>query len=58
MDNPAISRLEAAIDRIERVVDERRTAAAVMERRHALLRQRMGEAVAALDEIIAGEGND
>ncbi len=56
MDNPAIVRLDAAITRVERVIDGRRAAAAELERRHAKLKATMAEAVAALDEIIANKG--
>ncbi|MEH3037774.1 MAG: hypothetical protein PGN23_14990 [Sphingomonas adhaesiva] len=58
MDNPAIHRLDAAITRVERVVEQRRAAAAKLERRHAQLRDTMTQAVAALDRIIANDPAD
>jgi hypothetical protein len=58
MDNPAIDRLDAAITRVERVLEQRLAAAATLARRHEALREKMGEAVAALDEIIARGGQD
>jgi hypothetical protein len=58
MDNPAIARLEAAIGRIERAVETRRTASAAVEQRHATLKARMTEAVTALDQILKQGGAD
>ncbi|MEH3048023.1 hypothetical protein [Sphingomonas adhaesiva] len=58
MDNPAIARLDAAITRVERVVEQRRAAAAQLEQRHARLRDTMTQAVAALDRIIANDPGD
>lgn len=55
MNNPAIARLDAAITRVERVVEQRRAAAAQLERRHARLRDTMTQAVAALDRIITND---
>ena len=58
MDNPAIARLEAAIARVERAVEQRNRAAVAMNRRHATLKDRMAEAVAALDQVIARAGGE
>jgi hypothetical protein len=58
MDNPALARIEAAIDRLERALDTHRAAAATLADRHARLKAHMAEAVAALDQVIARGGND
>ncbi|WP_315761249.1 hypothetical protein [Sphingomonas sp. Y38-1Y] len=56
--HPAIDRIEAAIARIERASASRAYAGDSLARRHAALRARMEEAVAALDALIAREGQD
>lgn len=53
MDNPAIARLEQAIDRVERALDQRSAAEKALAGRHAALKATMTQALSALDEIIA-----
>ncbi|MDQ2893302.1 MAG: hypothetical protein M3R64_09490 [Pseudomonadota bacterium] len=53
--NPATDRIDDAIARIEAAIDTRATAAERLSHRHAALKARMAEAVAALDEVIARE---
>ena len=54
---PALDRIDRAIARIEAAVAERDRAAETAARRHALLRDRIEQAVATLDDVIArGEG--
>jgi hypothetical protein len=48
-------RIDAALARIETAVLRRDAAANALAERHALLRERMAQAVAALDAVIAGE---
>ena len=47
-----IDRISAAITRIEAASADRATAADALARRHAALRTRMADAIAALDELI------
>lgn len=58
MDNPALARIEAAIDRLDRALESHRAAAASLADRHARLKSHMVEAVAALDQVIARGGTD
>ena len=58
MENPALDRLESAIARLERAVTGHRSRNADLARRHATLKTRMTEAVAALDRVIAHEGGE
>lgn len=58
MDNPALARIDAAIDRLDRALDQHRAAAASLGDRHARLKAHMAEAVAALDQVIARGGTD
>lgn len=58
MDNPALARLETAIDRLDRALDSHRAAAAALSQRHARLKAHMTDAVAALDQVIARGGTD
>jgi prefoldin subunit 5 len=53
MDHPALSRIDRAIDRIEAATATRREALQHITDRHARLKQRMREAVAALDAVLA-----
>jgi hypothetical protein len=53
-DSPA-DRIEQALARIEAAATARAYAGARLARRHALLRQRMEEAVTAIDQLIAAE---
>lgn len=60
-DTPIIAareRIDRAIARIEAAVRARADAGAQLARRHAALRHHMVEAVAALDEVIAGGGGE
>lgn len=50
---PALDRIDRAIARIEAAVAERDRAAETSARRHALLRARIEQAVATLDDVIA-----
>ena len=50
---PALDRIDRAIARIEAAVAERDRAAKTAARRHALLRARIEQAVATLDDVIA-----
>ncbi len=54
---PAGGRIETALARIEAALAARTAAAEALARRHATLRARMGEAVAAIDALIAREGD-
>ena len=51
-------RIEQALARIEAAASARAYSGARLARRHALLRQRMEEAVAAIDALIASEAAD
>ena len=53
---PALDRIDRAIARIEAVLAERARATEEALQRHATLRARMEEAVAALDDVIARGG--
>ena len=54
----AADRIERAIARIETAAKARARAMESLDARHAALRSRMAEAVAALDDVIArGEGD-
>jgi hypothetical protein len=48
----ATDRIDAAIARIEAATRARAESVAVLARRHAALRERMEEAVVALDDVI------
>ena len=48
----ALDRIDGAIARIEAAVEARSRSADTLTRRHAALKSRMAEAVAALDEVI------
>ena len=50
---PALERIDRAIARIEAALATRTRASEDVQRRHATLRSRMEEAVAALDDVIA-----
>ena len=49
----APQRIDAALSRIEKALTQRAAAAEALTRRHAALKARMAEAVAALDDVIA-----
>lgn len=51
-------RIDAAIARIEAAAARRRDAADDLARRHETLRRRMGEAIAAIDQLLAREGEN
>jgi hypothetical protein len=51
----AVDRIDAAIARIETQIASRADAGEALARRHAALKARMAEAVAALDDVIARE---
>lgn len=51
----AVHRIDAAIARIEARIAQRTEAADALATRHAALKARMAEAVAALDDVIARE---
>ncbi|WP_419809490.1 hypothetical protein [Sphingomonas sp.] len=50
---PAADRIDAALSRIDAALAARAAAGDVLSRRHAALKARMAEAVAALDDVIA-----
>jgi hypothetical protein len=50
---PAVDRIERAIARIEAAAADHDAAAQVLAERHARLKARMTEAIAALNEVIA-----
>lgn len=52
----AVERIDRAIARIRAVIDARADQAEALARRHAVLRSRMADAVAALDDVIARGG--
>jgi hypothetical protein len=52
----ATDRIDAAIARIEAATRARAESGAALSRRHATLKQRMEEAVVALDEVIGRGG--
>ena len=52
---PDIERIERALARIEKAAGERAYATDLIGRRHAALRERMTEAIAALDDLLARE---
>ena len=56
MDAAPLTRINAALDRIEAAVRARDAAAAAEAKRHQALRARVTEAVAALDDVIARGG--
>ncbi len=49
----AVDRIDGAIARIEAAIDARAKSGDALARRHADLKARMAEAVAALDDVIA-----
>ncbi|MET0308110.1 MAG: hypothetical protein ABW023_05330 [Sphingomonas sp.] len=51
-------RIEQALARIEAAATARAYTSARLARRHAVLRERMEEAVAAIDALIASEADD
>ena len=54
----AIERIERALARIERAGQARAFATDSLGRRHDLLKARMGEAIVAIDALIAKEEGD
>jgi len=56
-DRTELERIERALARIERAVAANRQESEALARRHATLKSRMAEALTALDEVIAREGN-
>jgi len=52
----AVERIDRAIARIRAAIDARADHAEALVRRHAVLRSRMTDAVAALDDVIARGG--
>ncbi|RSV16360.1 MULTISPECIES: hypothetical protein [Sphingomonas] len=56
--NPGLARIDAALRRIEAAARARAAAAESLEQRHAALRASMAEAITALDQVIAGQGDD
>ena len=52
----AATRIDTAIQRIEAAVARRAESGDALARRHAALKARMAEAVAALDDVIARGG--
>jgi hypothetical protein len=54
--SPAVERIDRAIARIQAAIDARADSTEALARRHAVLRSRMTEAVAALDDVIARGG--
>jgi hypothetical protein len=55
-DRSDLARIEWALTRIERAVQQNKLASDALARRHAALKSRMAEALTALDEVIAREG--
>jgi len=55
-DRSELDRIEWALTRIERAVQQNKLASDALARRHAALKARMAEALTALDEVIAREG--
>ncbi|MCC2975820.1 hypothetical protein LK533_03910 [Sphingomonas sp. PL-96] len=53
--NPGLSRIDAALARIEAAARARLAATDSLEHRHAALRTSMAEAIAALDQVIASD---
>lgn len=51
-------RIDRALDRIDAAIAGRAGETESLRRRHQALRQRIGEAVAALDGLLAREGAD
>ncbi len=51
--SPAVDRIDRAITRIQTAIAARTANAEALARRHAMLRSRMADAVAALDDVIA-----
>jgi hypothetical protein len=49
----AAARIDRALTRIDTAVAQRATAHQALARRHAALRTRMGEAIEALDKLLA-----
>lgn len=56
--HPALSRIDRAIQRIERATATSRVESARLQDRHAALRARIGEAIAALDGVIDSGNRD
>ena len=54
--SPAVERIDRAISRIQTAIAARTDSAEALARRHAVLRSRMADAVAALDDVIARGG--
>ena len=54
-EHPSITRIERALARIEAASRQRAYDAESLARRHDALRQRMSEAIEALDQVIARE---
>ncbi len=55
LEHPAVQRIERAVARIEKAAGARAYSAEMLGRRHAALRERMEQAVEALDALIARE---
>ncbi len=53
----AVARIERALSRIERAADGRTRATRTLASRHAALRTRIGDAIGALDAVIAREAD-
>lgn len=53
--NPGLLRIDAALARIEAAARARLAETEALEYRHAALRTSMAEAIAALDQVIAGD---
>lgn len=52
-----IARIDRALERIERAAQARTDATRAMASRHAALRSRIGDAIGALDAVIARESD-
>lgn len=55
-DRSDLERIDRALARIERAVEQNKQSGDALARRHAALKARMAEALTALDEVIAREG--
>ena len=53
----AVARIERALERIERAAQDRTQATRALSSRHAALRSRIGDAIGALDAVIAREAD-
>lgn len=57
-EHPALARIDRALARIETAARARVTEADSLARRHQILRERMAEAIGALDQLIVREGGE